>query len=304
MISIYMIPAMLAVVVSLFVIWAASQGSSKSRFFIPMVIAFTLFHITEIVGLILFNQSHTIHSIIRLYYVLSLIGLSLISLYAIEVSKIKVRGVKPAIVAVALTFAFLCFGTDMIIAGVQSVGYSPTVIKGPGYIIFRILSAAFLISIAVFLYQGYCKANSHEVQIQCVYTIYALLPITIICLFLLILMAAGNEISAVGVLPVGSIMFLLITLGSEKRHNLTDIRRLVPGSSERKTSSEIMKVVSRYARDDILYRDAVGEIERLLVTQKYKKNDNNASATAELMGMPRSSLYSLFNRLKIESGNK
>ena len=124
MISINLIPAVLAVIVSVFVIWAARQGKNSSKFFVPMIIVFALFHTTEIAGLVLFNQSHTIENILRLYYVLSLVGLSLISLYASEVAKVKIKGIQGAVVAIALTFALVCVGTDFIIAGVQSIELS------------------------------------------------------------------------------------------------------------------------------------------------------------------------------------
>ena len=81
---------------------------------------------------------------------------------------------------------------------------------------------------------------------------------------------------------------------------MTDVRRFIPFSDERQTSNHIMDIFSSYAQDKVNYRDAVSSIEKLLVEHKYDKNDRNATYAAEKMGMPRSSLYSLFNRLEIK----
>ncbi|MFQ3226741.1 MAG: hypothetical protein ACI8RW_000119 [Porticoccaceae bacterium] len=71
---------------------------------------------------------------------------------------------------------------------------------------------------------------------------------------------------------------------------MADIRRLLPGSPERQACNEIMDAFSQYARDDVSYREAVSDIERLLVLYKYQKNHDNARATAE-----QASLVTLFN---------
>lgn len=60
-------------------------------------------------------------------------------------------------------------------------------------------------------------------------------------------------------------------------------------------------IFSAYARDNVDYRDAISQIEKLLVIRKFNKNKGNASATAALVRMLSSSLYSIFNRLKIDT---
>ena len=114
-------------------------------------------------------------------------------------------------------------------------------------------------------------------------------------------MALNLNINATVFVPIMISVFLYITVKSEAQHKLTDLRRFMPFSPERKTSQDIMELFSSYARDETTYRESVNEIEKLLVMHKYNKNEKNASATAETMGMPRSSLYSIFNRLGIKT---
>ena len=138
------------------------------------------------------------------------------------------------------------------------------------------------------------------VQIRCSYVLLAFSPLIVSCLFVIGLMAMGIPINATIIMPITTTIFLFVIIKSESKHKLTDLRRYLPRSSERQTSKEIMELYSLYSQDEISYRECMNQIERLLVIHKYAKNGNNASATAKSMEMPRSSLYSIFNRLKID----
>ena len=116
---------------------------------------------------------------------------------------------------------------------------------------------------------------------------------------LVVLMGFGIKVSGAAILPVTTTLFLLITLKGEPKHGLTDIRRHIPLSLERRKSGQIMDIFSSYAKDELSYRDSLTEIEKLLVTYKHDKNNGNVSTTASTMNIPRSSLYSIFRRLDI-----
>jgi beta-lactamase superfamily II metal-dependent hydrolase len=127
----------------------------------------------------------------------------------------------------------------------------------------------------------------------------AVLPLLVVAISVVVLMSMGIKINAAGIVPVLTTLFLLITIRGEANHKLTDVRRHIPFSLERKTSAQIMDIFSRYAQDEVNYRDGMAEIEKLLVTHKHSKNKGNVSVTAASMDIPRSSLYSIFRRLDI-----
>jgi len=248
-------------------------------------------------------DSSLVDYFIRAYYAGALLSLGLVSLYAAEVSESQNKALTHGVIFVIAAFAILSVCTDVIVVGSRSIEYSITAVKGSAYVIFQAFSVG-LISLAVtMLIRGYRKANSHQRQIRCASTILAILPTVLACLILLLIMSLGYQLNATAIIPITMMAFILITLASEGSHKLTDIRRYIPGSVERRSSREVMDICTSYSRDEISYRDAVSQIERVLVVHKYQKNGKNASVTAELMGMPRSSLYSIFNRLKIESKN-
>ncbi len=299
--NIIVVPAVLALIVNFVVLWAAGRTANRTTGFIPLVVGFSMMNTCEILGSFSGWSPTTLELIVRCYYCSAVISLSLVMLYAAEISKYQTTALNWAIGFMAGTISFAILFSDLILTGIHSIGYSVSADKGIAYIVFQSFSLGLLISVGVMLTQGYRNALTHDQQIKCSGTALAIMPTIIACLGLLILMWCGIKINATVVLPLTMMAFILITLASEEHHKLTDIRRFIPGSAERRTSREVMEICSNYARDEVSYRDAISEIERVLVVHKYQKNHKNASATAELMGMPRSSLYSIFNRLKIES---
>lgn len=295
------IPAVLALIVNFAVIWAANRASKKTIGFIPLVLSFSLLNTCEILASFSGWNPAALEFIVRCYYCCAVVSLSLVTLYAAEISKYQSPKLNWFIGVTSVTISIAIMFSDLILSGIHSIGYSVSADKGQAYIVFQLFSLSLLISVGVMLTLGYKNALTHEQQIKCSSTALAITPNIIASLGLLVLMWFGIKINAIIVLPLTMMAFILITLASEERHKLTDIRRFIPGSAERRTSREVMEVFSNYARDEVSYRDAISEIERVLVVHKYQKNHKNASATAELMGMPRSSLYSIFNRLKIES---
>lgn len=299
--NIIMLPPILALIVNFGVLWAASRSTNKTMGFIPLVIGFSMLNMCEILGSFSGWSHAALEFIVRCYYCCAVVALALVTLYAAEISRYQTPklnwfiGVTTAMVSLAIMFS------DLVLAGIHSIGYSVSADKGLAYIVFQLFSLGLLMSVGVMLTLGYRNARTHEQQIKCSGTALAILPSIVACLCLLVLMWFGIKINAIIVLPLTIMAFILITLALEERHKLTDIRRFIPGSAERRASREVMEICSNYARDEVSYRDAISEIERVLVVHKYQKNHKNASATAELMGMPRSSLYSIFNRLKIES---
>ena len=190
--------------------------------------------------------------------------------------------------------------SGLVINGVELLGHSQTAIKGDFYPVFQLFTLFMLgLTIAV-LIRGYLRPKDHLMQIQCSYTLLAILPLVLSCIVLIVIMALGYRVNGALIMPILQVAFTLITLLGESKHQITDVRRFMPYSAERHAANEIMDIFSSFARDEISYRDGVSEIERLLVLHKYEANDRNASMTAQLMKMPRSSLYSVFNRLGID----
>jgi len=306
--NIYVLPALLALLVKLVVLFYAFGGQKHSKVFAVMVSAFAIHNVCEVLVILQGGGVVSYSMILPFYYVSSIGAVLAILLYASEVSRIRVPQIKFGAVFAAVALSGLVLFSQSIIGGERTLGYSVTAIRGSMYWMFQAFSLLAFVAAVILLIKGTQHSNEggsrdlddHLVEIQSSYTLLALSPLVIVSLVIMIAMNIGLKMNAVWLLPMATALFLVITLKSEAQHKLTDLRRFVPWSRERKTSREIMEIFSGYTRDDTSYRDAVGEIEKLLVMHKYQKSGGNASKTAQQMGMPRSSLYSIFNRLSIK----
>jgi len=304
--SIYVLPALTALLVSIVVFFAALQGRKKkeANAFCIMIFMFICICVCEVLSAFEFFKAERFLYLFKAYYLIALCGLCAIYAYALHVVRETSKRSVLLVYLVALALSGLVLFTKMIISGIEPLGHTQTAIKGSLYIMFQAFSLVLLGLIIATLLRGYLRPKDHLMQIQCSYTLLALFPFVITSLVILAIMAAGYKVNAALILPIVYVAFMLITLVGESRHQITDVRRFMPYSAERYTSNEIMDIFSSFARDEISYRDGINEIERLLVLHKYQKNGGNASATAELMKMPRSSLYSIFHRLGIETEKK
>jgi len=304
--SIYVLPASMALLVSIVVFVAALQGrkKSESNTFCIMIFLFICLSVCEVLSAFEFFTADRFLYLVKAYYLVALCGLSSILAYSLHVAGEKSNKGLWLVYFFALILSCLVLFTNAVINGIEPLGYTQTAIRGELYVLFQVFSLVVLSLIIATLVRGYIRHKDHMMQIRCSYTLLALLPFVITCLLILVIMALGYKVNAVLFMPIVHVAFMLITLAGESEHQITDIRRFMPYSAERHTSNEIMDIFSSFARDEISYRDGVSEIERLLVLHKYQKNGGNASATAELMKMPRSSLYSIFHRLGIETDAK
>lgn len=299
--SIYILPAVLALAIKLMILGFSVKGRHQSSVFITMVLILALHNVCEVLGFLEFFDTGPKEYLLRLYYATTIWVTTFMLVYAIEVSRLKLTNWRYGFMLVAAVISVSVLYTNTVVAGAESLGYIMTVVKGPHYWLFQLYVVAALLAIFPVIVIGYRRTNQHIVELQSIYTLFALAPLIIVGFSILLLMNIGVKVNAAAVIPIASTLFLLITLKSEYRHRLTDVRRFIPFSAERRAANEIMEICSRYSRDEMPYRDGINEIERILVMQKYQKAKGNASATAESMGMPRSSLYSIFNRLNIDT---
>ena len=205
---------------------------------------------------------------------------------------------------IASVLALLVLFTDSIVAGNYSIGYAITATTGSHYWLFGLyLFIAFSINVAALLYR-YTSAATELESVRCLYSLLALAPVMLVIAIALGLKLLGFQINAAGLGPIATALFLIIVLKGESKHKLTDIRRFLPFSPERKVSSNLMESVDRYIHSDNkanAYKTLQAEIEREIIFYTIDKCDNNISKTTEMMGLKnRSTLYSMMNRLGID----
>lgn len=301
--SLFVLPAFFALVLKVYVL-AVAHSANTSSAFTRMVLVFALHNLTEVLAYLQFSFGSISDVIFRLYYAATLIMLYFMCLYCIEVSRLSIlkKLVIPIfcwLIGVSLAVMF----SDLLVAGVEPIGYAATAIRGSYYSVFSITILVGLLFVFSSLIVGYRSSHEHLAQVQCLYNLVALSPIVILGFLIIPVMILGYQVNAAGILPLCTTLFLLITLQSEDKHGLTDIRRFLPFSRERDTSSQIQALISRFSMDQISIKEMSNEIEKVALLHKLDQA-GSVSEAARLLRVKRSTLYSMLNRHGLQSSGE
>ncbi len=296
-----LLPAAISFFIKIAILWFARETVSFGRptILLGLILICAMHNVCEFLTYSNFLAGKSPDLLFRSYYVLLCGMLAYMLAYAAEVSNLKPKWLYPLLVAICTIVGSAILFTDLVVAGYTTIGYSITAIRAEHYWLFQLTALPLLISTAAVLIAGYIKSDEHIIQIRCLYTLLGLAPLIICIISVIVLMAMGFKINAMMIIPISSTLFILITLKTEAQHRLTDVRRMIPYSIERTTSNEIQNVISNYAMENKSHKEAIADIEKLLVVYKNTKTGNNVSKTAESMGLPRSTVYAIFKRLEI-----
>ena len=297
--SLFVIPALFALIAKILIIFVYRQNIRSAIYFKALLIIFALHNLCEVLAFWEFFRGMNGEFLLKTYYVISLVSLFTIVLAVLDIHGEDHRTRIALLGCLIMATSGLILFTDLIVAGATNISYVITAERGLFYGVFQIVSLLMISNVVYMIYKGYKQSENHEVQIRSAYMGVALIPHAISVVLVIALMNLGFQINAAVIFPIATTLFVFIILASEKEHQMTDVRRFIPFSDERRTSNQILDIFSEYSQDKASYREAISSIEKLLVEHKYEKNNRNATNAADRMGMPRSSLYSLFNRLNI-----
>jgi len=222
------------------------------------------------------------------------------AIYALDVAQTPKRAyITHAIYILCLIFSISVFFSDFIVAGAQNIGYATMAIKGNYYWVFQGYILFMISVIIAALLHGY-KSTSTVIKIRSALSIIAFSPLVLVIVLVIALMALGYRVNASGLIPICTTIFLFIIIYFESKHKITDIRRFIPFSPERKLNRDMLKVVSLYSMDKIGYKEMLAEFEKLSIKYKYSQSGGNISETARRMMLRRTTLYSMIDRTDLK----
>ncbi len=300
----YIAPAIISLLVKLLVIFFARKKLATSKSFIYLIIALAMQNVLELLLFVNFFAGSSADLTLRFYYACTIAVLAYTVSYVIDVADIEVttRFIRPVLYVTTCIILCVIF-TDTIIAGFRPINHAITRVSGSYYWIFQIFTLSVLVFSISLPVVGYCRTDNPRIQIQCLYTFLSLLAPFFTGCSSSSMIAAGKHGNAMILLPLATTVFVLITLTGKSGDHLTDLRRFLPFSLEKKVSREIQQVISAYSQEEHSHASSMNEIERILVQYKHAKSGNNPSKTAKSMDIPRATLYSKFRRLNIDYTN-
>ena len=248
----------------------------------------------------LLYENRYIEQILRPYYIITVYSIMYIALYALTVSEVISRSITIGIATISTIVSALILYSDHIISGHYSIGYSVSAEKGDFYWSFAALVIIGMLSSCITLLYGYRNASTQMKATRCLYSLYAITPFLLVALVVMIFKLLNIPLNAIMVLPIATTLFLIITIKTESKHKLSEIKHLLPLSLERKTANHFLIMLDEYVQnsnEDNVYKNLQANIEREIICYSLKKCNNNISHTANMMGLKsRSTLYSMLNR--------
>ena len=295
--GIYILSA-LGLAIKCYIFFVSSKLEKKSYFY-TMLAFFALHNLSELLVLFTMQNGGTPIYLLKSYYSTTFCALTFMVIYAIKVSQIEqvTKLVKP-IAVIGLSLAAITFSTDLVVKGVINISYTATADRGTYYLMFPVFVLFTLMFTIGTLLAGIKKANTNESLTQSFIVLLALSPLLLCSLFLLPILVLGIKINATGIIPVCTTAFLFIIVKSEVLHNMTSLRRWLPFSLERKLAQDVVRITALYSSQEIDYKKFKFEIERASLQYKYLQSGKNMSEMSRIMGIKRSSLYSIMERHK------
>lgn len=304
--SVYVLPSLLGLLFKLFILVYAVKDKRISATILMLILVFACHNLIEFVGYIQFLDEKTVSALFRAYYVATIVILAVIPIHSLHTTRtLTDNRVVPAGITVAAAAMIIgVLFTNLIVAGNFSIGYALTAIEGPYFKLFVLFLVLTLASSVWILARGYLNSEKALDSTRSLYSMAALAPLLLVLGFGIVFKIIGVKLNFAGVLPLASTFFVFMILKTESKHQLTDIRRFIPFSKERRASVEILRLMDSYSQctgDTDAYQELRNGIERQAVQYTLDKCDHNITQAAKMMGLQnRSTLYSMIKRLDIE----
>jgi len=302
--SMYFLPALAGLVFKLLILVTTLRGGKISILLLSLIVVFACHNAIELIGYIQFLHNQSVEALFRIYYIATIFLLMYVLLHGLALSRLESIYTTATLILLASTLSSLVAFTDIIIAGQYSIGYAMTAVEGSHYWLFSLyLLVILLCNIAALLYR-YRSAASELEAIRCLYSLFALSPVMLTALLVTALKATDTSLNAAALGPISTALFLLIVLKGESKHKLSDIRRFLPFSPEKRISNNLISLVDAYVHVDNQnhgFKALQVGIEKEIILYTLGKYDNNITHAAEAMGLKnRTTLYSMMSRLDID----
>ena len=234
----------------------------------------------------------SLNLLLKSYFVCCVMGLIFGYLYVADGVRYPIQkylGVSIAIFGAIQIIAIL--GLDAVV-GRYSLNSMPVVAqKGELFWIFQIFVLSSVFFACLVMFYNYAHAKDPKQQVAYAYTIAGVALLVLSIITIVVFMMLGIDANSTGIVPIATTFFLLITAKGKNTHLITkDPRRLNPLSMEAATATQIDRVQTQSALNNVSLKESVANIEVALIRYKLEKNQGNISETARQLGVARSTI--------------
>jgi len=305
----YALPAAVALLIKLYLIVAKIDLAKHNSAWYYFVIIFAINNFAE---LLVLSSSNIIESnfLARAYHPTAIAVLVYCLIYSIgSNSKFIDRILIKASSALGVALSLFILFSDYIVTGATQESYFVTSVKGGYYYFFQAYVLSMCLVIGYILVRNFRYSDDKDKRNESLWVMLALMPSVLITFTSVALMVMQFKFNALILTPVGSTIFLLVTLLSYSkgvnREKIDGVhrknpRKYIPFTIENKTCQFISEAEDSFLAGDLTLPEFMAKVEHAALSYASKKQNGNATQIAEMMGIGRSTLYQKGVRLGVE----
>lgn len=210
-----MMPAVLALSMKLWLLMVAHKRKWADTSWKAYVAVFCIHNLSELLVLGAAGTAEPAWLILRSYYTCTLVVMLYGLFYVSDSGRKMQRAISHIASGVVAMLVFLILFTDAVIHGHQAHAYSLSAIRGDAFSLFQVSALTIIFFTTTFLISNYRRTKS----VQHLYTLFALTPMILTTIVVLLLMNTQYALNAVVIIPIASTLFLIITLQGHKVSN-------------------------------------------------------------------------------------
>lgn len=278
-----------ALAAKLLIVWFGwTELRSANGWFLAFFLSLFGVNFLELTGFYYPSSGKLAIFLMTSYYECVLIGSIAFLGTALAVTECSRREVGYSL-SLALTFGtiVLCW-PGAIIADVTSIGYTSTRVPGPLYWIFQILLIGSLsASVAVLAYHS--KSNKAVlIRRKAKALLISIAPIFIVALLVVGMMHMGIEITGSVFGSFAILLFVIMFIRTNDRHQLFTFLSYVPITSEFRLVNRVRDAACKL--ESLGLQQTLMHFEALLVTEALAETGGNKTSAAEKLGISRTTL--------------
>ena len=200
--------------------------------------------------------------------------------------------------------SLLLFGSDLLIAGVQSIDYSITRIPGEYYWVIQVYIVGGLLVPLTLLSVGAIRQNQRFQRRRCLVVLLGFFPTILSAIGVAVLMQLGYKINASVLISCTITFFLMVLIITENKTAQFNLLRWVPFTQERRqfkaSYSLVLDALSQtHYEQPIQLKERLQQLEDQIIELAVLSTGGNQARAAEQLGISKSTLN---RKLKNKTG--
>lgn len=213
--------------------------------------------------------------------------------YVVESSFPRLIRYWPFFAIAAAAFFAATLIPDFAIIGAQSIGYTITRIPGPHYWLIQALLLTPILGIIITLSaRAYFPRPAYATRVTRI-QILAFFPLAIVGVLVIALMAHGMKINGAVVISLTVCITIWLLIFASSTSASFRLLSMIPNTPEHKSTNALFDYL---AEPGAGFREAVDQLERMLLHEALELAHHNKSKAAELLKLPRATFVRMLNK--------